>query len=85
MADPVHDWRGTAVLIGQTVIYGAPVGSSISMVEAEVIGFTRSGRVNVRPIRRAYGRWQSKDVVHVGPDRLTVIDRLPPYQEVAPS
>ncbi len=76
-ASPVTDWRGTPILIGQTVVYGGPVGRSVAQVEAEVVGFTKSGRVNVRPIRRSYGTWQTKEVVHVGPDRLTVVTALP--------
>lgn len=74
------DWRGTPITEGALVIYGAPVGRSIALVEAEVVGFTESGRVNLRIIRRAYG-WtdaRSKDVVHVGADRLIVVNDLPP-------
>lgn len=73
------DWRGTAIEIGDVVIYGAPVGRSIALVEAEVVGYTTSGRVNVRIIRRAYGgNWSDKEVVHVGADRLVVVTALPP-------
>lgn len=75
----VKDWRGTPIVAGALVIYGAPVGRSIAMVEAEVVGFTKSGRVNVRVRHRAYGGWgMGKDVVHVGPDRLTIVSDLPP-------
>ena len=77
MTEPIRDWRGTVVEPGQTVIYGGPVGRSIQMVEAEVVGFTKSGRVNVRVTRRAYSHGD-RDVVHVGADRLTVVLELPP-------
>jgi hypothetical protein len=33
---PVTDWRGTPIVPGALVIYGAPVGRSIAMVEATV-------------------------------------------------
>lgn len=76
--DP-RDWRGTPIVVGATVIYGAPVSRSIAMVEGTVESFTKSGRVNVRVVRRAYGyTWSdSKPVVHVGQDRLTVVTDLP--------
>lgn len=75
-----RDWRGTPIVPGALVIYGAPVGRSIALVEATVEGFTKSGRVNVRILRRAYGGgWtNAKDVVHVGADRLVVVNELPP-------
>lgn len=80
--EPITDWRGTVIEPGQTVIYGAPVGRSIALVEAIVEGFTKAGRVNVRVKHRAYGYTgaTSKDVVHVGADRLTVVNDggLPP-------
>ena len=81
-ASPVTDWRGTPITEGALVVYGAPVGRSIALVEAEVVGFTKSGRVNLRIIRRAYGGgWtDSKDVVHVGKDRLIVVHELPPTE-----
>jgi hypothetical protein len=79
LEDP-RDWRGVPITIGALVIYGAPVGRSIAMVEATVESFTKTGRVNVRPVRRAYGGhfWRdSRDTVHVGQDRLTVVGELP--------
>lgn len=82
LTDP-RDWRGVPITVGALVIYGAPVSRSIAMVEATVEGFTKSGRVNVRIIRRAYGSYywrdedDSKEVVHVGQDRLTVVNTLP--------
>lgn len=81
IADP-RDWRGTPILVGSPVIYGGPVGRSIQLVEAEVVGFSKTGRVNVKIVRRAYSRaWPSdKRIVHVGQDRLVVVksDGLPP-------
>lgn len=75
----MKDWRGTPIEIGALCIYGAPVGRSIALVEAEVVGYTKSGRINVRIVRRAYGgSWSSKEVVHVGADRLVVVNELPP-------
>lgn len=73
----IFDWRGTPIKPGQTVVYGGPVGRSIQQVEGEVEGFTKSGRVRVRVIRRSYTTG-SKPVVDVGPDRLTVVESLPP-------
>lgn len=81
VADP-RDWRGTAIEVGASVIYGAPVGRSIELVEGEVVSFSKTGRVNVKVVRRAYqhGSTYSKKTVHVGQDRLIVInsDSLPP-------
>lgn len=79
--DGTRDWRGTPIVPGAPCIYGAPVGRSIALVEGEVVGFTKSGRVNVRVIRRAYGGgWSEREIVHVGHDRLIIIqpDTLPP-------
>lgn len=77
-----NDWRGTPIEVGQTVIYGAPVGRSIAMVEAVVDGFTDSGRVWLLVRHRAYGGWGDnvKQRVHVGADRLTVVLELPPTE-----
>lgn len=73
------DWRGTPIRVGDTVIYGAPVGRSIAMVEAIVDGFTDSGRVWLLVKHRAFGGYgEGKPRVHVGPDRLTVVTQLPP-------
>ncbi len=77
LSEPIRDWRGIIIEPGLTVVYGGPVGRSIQMVEGEVVGFTKSGRVNVKVIRRAYTSGD-RDVVHVGADRLTVVDALPP-------
>lgn len=78
--DVKRDWRGTPIEVGQTVIYGAGVGRNIAMVEAEVEGFTDSGRVWLIVKHRAYGYTSSNSPrrVHVGPDRLTVVTKLPP-------
>ena len=78
-----RDWRGTEITVGAPVIYGAPVGRSIALVEAEVADpmLTKSGRIRLRIIRRAYGSgWSRKEVVDVGADRLIVLnpDSLPP-------
>lgn len=78
MSEVIKDWRGTPITPGRLCIYGAPVGRSIALVEAEVVGFTKSGRVNLRIIRRAYGSsWSEREVVHVGADRLVIVDKLP--------
>ncbi|HLL34191.1 MAG TPA: hypothetical protein VK545_09930 [Streptomyces sp.] len=73
------DARGVEIVEGASCIYGAPVGRSIALVEGVIDGFTPSGRVWVRIVRRAYGGgWtNSKDRVHVGPDRLVIVDALP--------
>src|SRR4051794_27584156 len=74
----IRDWRGTPIVPGSLVVYGGPVGRSIAQVEGRVDSFTATGRVNVRVLRRSYGDWQTKPVVHVGADRLTVVTALPP-------
>lgn len=84
-SDTPRDWRGIPITPGARVIYGAGVGRSIALVEGTVdtdTPFTKSGRVNVRVIRRAYGGgwYDPKPVVHVGRDRLTVVE-LPPSTE----
>lgn len=71
------DWRGTPITEGALVIYGAPVGRSIQMVEATVDGFTPSGRVWLKVVRRSF-TGSYTDRVHVGADRLTIVTQLPP-------
>lgn len=73
------DARGVPVTVGATCIYGAPVGRSIALVEGVIDGFTPSGRVWVKVVRRAYGGGWSTDAkrVHVGADRLVIVDALP--------
>ncbi len=73
------DARGIEITEGASCIYGAPVGRSIALVEGVIDGFTPSGRVWVRIVRRAYGGgWSdSKDRVHVGADRLAIVVVLP--------
>ncbi|MFD7776637.1 hypothetical protein [Streptomyces sp. NPDC059753] len=73
------DARGIEIKEGASCIYGAPVGRSIALVEGVIDGFTPSGRVWVRIVRRAYGGGWSNDRkrVHVGADRLVVVDALP--------
>lgn len=82
---PPRDWRGTPITPGALVIYGAPVGRSIAMVEAIVAApmTTPSGRIWLNVQRRAYGSSWAADgeqirKVHVGADRLTVVGVLPP-------
>jgi hypothetical protein len=77
------DWRGTPITPGALVIYGAPVGRSIAMVEATVADpmLTPSGRIWLDVIRRAYGGYGHENQrVHVGADRLTVVTALPPSE-----
>lgn len=77
------DWRGTPIVPGAKCIYAGPVGShSNQLVEGEIVGFTPSGRVNVKVVRRAYsGVWMNdRDVVHVGADRLVIVNDLPPTE-----
>ncbi|MFF1625588.1 hypothetical protein [Streptomyces sp. NPDC058272] len=74
------DARGVEIYPGATCVYGAGVGRSIALVEAVVDGFTDSGRVWVRVVRRSYGEttWSKpRDRVHVGPDRIVIVDALP--------
>lgn len=74
------DWRGTPIEVGATVVYGASVGRSVALVEAVVDSFTPTGRVWLKVVRRSYGGGWSEQAsrVHVGPDRLTVVTKLPP-------
>lgn len=74
------DWRGVPINIGDTVIYGAGVGQSIGMVQGIVDGFTKAGRVWIKIQYRAmsYSSSDSKTRVHMGPDRITVVNDLPP-------
>lgn len=73
------DARGVDIVEGASCIYGAPVGRSIALVEGVIDGFTPSGRVWVRIVRRSYGGGHENDRprVHVGPDRLVIVDALP--------
>ncbi|MEU3986100.1 hypothetical protein AB0F77_39590 [Streptomyces sp. NPDC026672] len=76
----LKDARGIEITEGASCIYGAPVGRSIALVEGVIDGFTLSGRVWVKVVRRAYGTttWtKPRDRVHVGPDRLVIVDALP--------
>lgn len=77
MPDPV-DWRGTPIVPGALVVYGAPVGRSIAMVEARVSDpmLTPSGRIWLDVVRRSYSHTDGGRV-HVGADRLTVVTELP--------
>jgi hypothetical protein len=79
MSDVLKDARGVEIVEGAPCIYGAPVGRSIALVEGVIDGFTPSGRVWVKVVRRAYGGgWaDGKERVHVGPDRLVIVDALP--------
>lgn len=73
------DWRGTPITPGALVIYGAPAGRSITMVEATVADpmLSPSGRIFLNVVRRSY--WHTDGgKVHVGADRLTVVTALPP-------
>ncbi len=73
------DARGIEITEGASCIYGAPVGRSIALVEGVIDGFTPSGRVWVKVVRRAYGGWglNRAERVHVGADRLVIVDALP--------
>lgn len=81
MSDPTGpvDWRGTPITPGALVIYGGPVGRSIQLVEATVADpmLTPSGRIWLNIVRRAYTD-DSDGRVHVGTDRLIVVESLPP-------
>ncbi|MFB7823847.1 hypothetical protein [Streptomyces hydrogenans] len=74
------DARGVEIEVGATCVYGAGVGRSIALVEAVVDGFTDTGRVWLKVVRRSYGdtTWGTpRERVHVGPDRLVIVDALP--------
>lgn len=73
----LNDWRGVPISVGDTVVYGAGVGSSVACVEAKVLRVDESkGRVQVEIIRRASG-WGEKPVVFVGAFKVTVVSVLP--------
>lgn len=82
MTDTPRDWRGIPITPGALVIYGAPIGRSIELVEAYVDPdepFTKSGRVWLRVVRRAAtATYRNTERVHVGADRLTVVPDLAP-------
>ena len=77
----ITDWRGTEITVGAIVIYAASLYShSVEMVEGQVIGFTNSGRVRIKIIRRSRRRnayINDKDTTNVGADNVTVIGSLP--------
>lgn len=76
----MKDWRGTPIVPGALVIYGAGVGRSIALVEAEVAELSpEKGTVKLKVIRRAYGGG-TQDYVRVGADRLIVVNDLPPTE-----
>jgi hypothetical protein len=76
----VKDWRGTPIVPGALVIYGAGVGRSIALVEAEVAELNpEKGTVKLKVIRRGYGGG-TQDYVRVGANRLVVVNDLPPTE-----
>lgn len=77
--DESKDWRGTPIEEGATVIYGGGVGRSIQMVEAEVIGFHKDGKVRLKVVRRSFSGSYKEEVL-VGHDRITVVTELPPCE-----
>jgi hypothetical protein len=79
----IRDWRGTPIEPGQLVVYGAGVGRSIEMVEAIVADdmLTKAGAIRLDVVRRSYGNWKQRTRVAVGPDRLTVVEALPPTKK----
>ncbi|WP_406324075.1 hypothetical protein [Streptomyces niveus] len=72
----MKDARGVDIIEGASCVYGAPVGRSIAMAEGVIDGFTPSGRVWVKVVRRSYGGG-SAERVHVGADRLVIVGQLP--------
>lgn len=85
----MQDWRGTEVEIGDTVVYAVAFSSSVTMVEAEVVGFEEKKKpyrdetytcLRVRRQREAWG-WgdakdvTSKEVVLSVPKRFVVIEK----------
>lgn len=75
----VTDWRGTPIVEGSLLVYGAGVGRSIELVEAVYTGeLTETGRLWVRVWRRSYsgGGTGCKTRVHIGADRVTVVQGL---------
>lgn len=71
-----HDWRGTAIRTGMTVV--ATHGRSTAPFEAEVVELPANGRVIVDVLRHPKGADCGIDVVEVDPSRLVVVDWLPP-------
>jgi hypothetical protein len=74
---PVVDWRGTPINVGDTVIYASPKGRSCSFVEGTVKSFGPANIV-VYPVRESFGYTRTNPTVNVRPDRVTVVGELPP-------
>ena len=74
----MQDWRGTPIEPGALVIYGAGVGRSIALVEAEVVElFPDKDTVKLKVIRRGFGGG-TQEHVRVGSSRMIVVHSLPP-------
>jgi len=75
--EPLTDWRGTPINIGDTLIYASPKGRSCSFVEGRVKSFSPTNVV-VIPIRESFGYTRTNPTVNVRPDRVTIVADLPP-------
>lgn len=79
----LSDARGVPLKPGAHIVYGFGVGRSVAMAEGVIeeadgdVSLTPSGRVWVRIVRRSYSSGRDPRV-HVAPDRLVVVQALPP-------
>lgn len=77
------DARGVPLKPGARIVYGFGVGRSVAMAEGVIeeaagdVSLTPSGRVWVQIVRRSYSSGTDAHV-HIAPDRLVVVQALPP-------
>lgn len=50
------DWLGQEVAVGDTIVYAAMSGRSVTMVLAKVVSFNESGSITVQPLQSS--RWK---------------------------
>lgn len=77
----LQDWRGTPIEIDSLVVFASHVGKvSFCQSEGIVTGFTPKNRVFVKVLHRANDELLSKAIIHIDPDKVTVVDSLPVTQ-----
>lgn len=55
MTESMTDFRGNSYAVGDTVVYAAVSGRSVTMIEATVLKFNESGSVKLQPLNSS--RW----------------------------
>ena len=68
----MKDWRGKAIKKGSRIVYPGRQGSSIWVVEAEVLG-VKDGGIVVQPVRTTGTAVATRPVHIKNVDRVTVI------------